>query len=517
MALLRQKKRKKSFLPRLIIFLIIVWAASGIYFSYKATEKIEKLNTVNKEVKILRIIKFFPSYSTELNNINKILKNENPGQKTGWLFTSTYRKITTNLLKLNQLKKFNKLMEYLYNRKEKPELNYFYGLYLFNKGKFEQAKPFLKDKPTFKKIYSSQKIPVIKGILDYDLKERKYHAKYKSQKFLESIFPRNRDFLITYQSTIIPEIQDIAEITIGENKGFFAFAKQGEILALVANGINPVEDFVEPASVIKLITSVAYLSENRNDVKFPFICKTPLNIDGKLFYDWKAHGKLNSIEDALACSCNLVFGECGLSLGKTALLKWYSRFYIDKNKKIKFIETSFIPAITKKNIKDRYSLAMAAVGLDIPEVTPYWLIKTASTFARGGRDSFPTIVRWKSVLGIEDSNYAIENMTMTLNTDKDFIFDFQKVKPVYTGMEKAVETPIGTGRRAKVNWIKLLLKTGTGGDRPNDSVIVGVAKYKNADYSFALFLKKGGKAEFKAARMIHNFFKSYKNVFFSRK
>ncbi len=516
MGLLRQKKKKKRLVPKLLVFLIIVWAAAGGYLSYKATKKIEKLQTVKQETTILKWIKFFPSYTRELSNINRIIKGKTPENKSGWLFNSTYEKIANNLLLLVEIEKFNRLIDYLYSRKKKPELNYYYGLYLFNKGKFEQAKPFLKDSDIFKKIYSQNKIPVIDNVLYYDMKDKRYHTKYKGLKFLESVFPENRNFLISYKSTINPEIQDIAEITLGDNEGFFAFARQGTLLALVANKVNPLNDYLEPASVIKLITSVAYLSENRNDVKFPFLCKKPLNIDGKLFYDWKAHGKLNSIEDALACSCNLVFGECGLSLGKTALLKWYSRFYIDNNKKLTFLETEFNPARTKKEITDRFTLAKAAVGLDVPEVTPYWLIKTASTFARNGRDSIPSIAFYKKVLGIEKSGQAIENMKFTLNKNIDYVFDLQKVKPVYKGMEEAVELPIGTGKRAKVEWIKLMLKTGTGGGKPNDSVIVGVANYKNVNYSFALFLKKGGKAEYKAAQIIHNFFNSYKNVFFAK-
>lgn len=517
MGLLRQKKKKKGFLPKLVIFLLIVWAGSGLYLSYKGTKKIENLVPPTEETKILNLIKFFPSYNRELANVDKIIKGEKPSEKKGWLFNSTYKTIAKNLLTLQKINEFNQFIEYLYNREKKPELNYYYGLYLFNKGEFEQAKPFLKDKAEFKEIYKTNKLPVIKGVLYYNIKNKTYHSKYKGLKFLEKIFPEKRNYLIVYKSTINPEVQDIAEITMGNNEGFFAFARQGQIIAMVANKVDPLNSYYEPGSVIKLITLTAYLSENRDDVKFPFYCVKPLNIDGKPFYDWKKHGKIPSFEEALACSCNLVFGECGLSLGKSALMKWYSRFYIDGNKKIKFLEKEFVPAKIQQEITDRYSLAEAGVGLEVPTVTPYWLIKTASTFARGGRDSFPEIATFTHVLGVNQSTGIVENMSFTLHNEKDFIFDLQKIKPVYRGMEKAVELPIGTGKRAKVDWIKLMLKTGTAGEKPLNSFIIGVARYNNADYSFALFLKHGGKAEYKAAQTIHNFFKSYKNVFFEKK
>ena len=513
MGILRQRKKKKSILPKLIVLIILAWFAGGSYFSYKATKKIEKLKIPQKEVKILKTIKFFPSYTTEIENIGKIISNQNPSEKHGWLFKSSYKKILDNLLFSQYLPQFGKLTEYLSENGKKEEFAYYYGLYLFNKGEFAKAKDYLKDNSDFEKIYASGKIPVINGILDYDINSGKYKAKYRGLKFLETVFPKNRNFLVSYTSTIKPEIQDLAETTLGNREGFFAVARQGELLAIVANGVNPFTDYYEPGSVIKLITLTAYLSEGRKDVKFPFYCKEPLNIDGKALYDWKKHGEIPSFEEAIACSCNLVFGECALSLGKSTLLKWFSKFYIDNNKKIKVCEVEFNPAKLKNEITDRYTLAKAGIGLEIPEVSPYWLIKTASTFARNGRDSFPTCVRFKKLLGNEKSETAVNNMTFTCDPKKDYVFDYPKVKPVYEGMFKAVELPIGTGRRAKVEGLKIFLKTGTAGDKPLNAFVIGFAKRNNADYSFALFLKNGGKAEYEAAQTVKNFFNSFKNIY----
>ena len=52
MGLIRQKKKKRGFLPKLVIFLLIVWAGSGLYFSYKGTKKIENLVPPTNETKI---------------------------------------------------------------------------------------------------------------------------------------------------------------------------------------------------------------------------------------------------------------------------------------------------------------------------------------------------------------------------------------------------------------------------------------------------------------------------------
>ena len=502
-----KKKKGKTF--KLIILILLIWVIVGVYFSYKATKKLETLVYPSKEIKILSIIKFFPSYTSELKNIGLILSNKTPENKKGWLFTSTYKKVFDNVLMFADINRFKKLAEYI-NLREKPDLAKYYGLYLFNKGEFEKAKPLLKGIEAFDKVYATNKIPVITDILFYDIKEKKYISKYKGLKFLETLYPEKRDFLVCYKSTIRPEIQDLAEITLGKNEGFFAIAIQNSILAIVANGVNPITDYFEPGSVIKLITLTGYLEEERNDIKFPFYCKKPINIDGKLFYDWKQHGKIDSFADALACSCNLVFGECGLTLGKNSLLNWYSKFYIDENKKITVCEHTFAPGRIKKPIEDRYTLADAGIGLNVPEITPYWLIKTASIFARNGKDENPTCTLIKQILGVKDSG-AITQIT---EIGKNYVFDKNKVKEVYRGMKLAVDSPEGTGKRAKTEGMEIMLKTGTAGKKPFNAFIIGCAKYPKANtyFSFALMLKNGGKAEYKAAQTIHNFFAAFKNI-----
>ncbi len=503
-------KRKKGNFLKTLIFIVLIWAIAGTYFSYKATKKIEKLKYPGKEIKILSIIKFFPSYTRELKNVGLILENKTVSEQKGWLFTSTYKKVLDGVLLMSDINRFKKLSEYL-DLSRKEDLKKYYGLYLFNRGEFEKAKPLLTSIEDFKTVYSTNKIPVIKNILFFDIKEKKYVSKYKGLKFLETLFPEKRDFLVCYTSRIVPAIQDLAEVTLGDNKGFFAIAIQDSIIAMVANGVNPVKNYFEPGSVIKLITLTGYLQEGRNDVSFPFYCNKPLNIDGKPFYDWKKHGKINSFADALACSCNLVFGECGLSLGKNSLLKWYSKFYIDNNKKITLCEYTFAPGKLKKDIENRYELADAGIGLEIPEVTPYWLIKTASVYARNGKNGNPDCTLFKFILGVKDSK-TIDFPFSEIG--KDYIFDKNKVAQVYEGMKLAVDSPEGTGKRAKTEGMDIILKTGTAGNKPFNAFIIGCAKYPdaNTNFSFALMLKNGGKAEYKAAQLIRSFFASFKNL-----
>ncbi|BBB32629.1 hypothetical protein TTHT_1092 [Thermotomaculum hydrothermale] len=497
MSILRAKKKKKRPVLKFIVVLIIVWAASGLYLSYKATKNLENLKNPEKQVKILRLIKFFPSYTEEVNNVWQILNGKKVEPFDKKLYSSSYKTILAKLIENNLIDRFKSLMEYINSKKEKPELPYFNALYLFNNGEFEQAKPYLEKDKKFANMYKSGEVPVIENLLYYNMKTKKYRCVYRGMKFLEKHFPAKRDFLKIYKSSINKRMQEYAETMLGKQEGFFAVQKAGFIYCMVANGVDPFTDYFEPGSVIKLITLTGYLEENRNDVKFPFYCIKPLNIDGKAFYDWKKHGKIPSVEEALAESCNLVFAECALSLGKTDLMDWYSKFYIDKNKKVKVCEFEFNPAYVKKEILDKYTLAEAGIGIEVPYVTPYWLLKTSAIIARYGKDTTPTCA-------------LFEDSTFNENT----VFEYNdKIKPLYNGMLKAVELPIGTGKRAKVDNIKIYLKTGTAGKKPFNAFIVGFANYKRLDYSFALFLKNGGKAEFKAAKTINEFFSSFDKFF----
>jgi len=73
---------------------------------------------------------------------------------------------------------------------------------------------------------------------------------------------------------------------------------------------------------------------------------------------------------------------------------------------------------------------------------------------------------------------------------------------IRTGMELAVSWEEGTGHRAETPGIPLYLKTGTAGDPPYNSILMGWFEIQGVRYSFGLFLEKGGKAEFNGARVL---------------
>jgi peptidoglycan glycosyltransferase len=80
-----------------------------------------------------------------------------------------------------------------------------------------------------------------------------------------------------------------------------------------------------PGSIFKLVTLAAAV-ENIPDLRDrAFRCAGRLNVGGELVTDTDKHGEIG-IEDALAVSCNTVFGELSLELGGDTLKAYAERF-----------------------------------------------------------------------------------------------------------------------------------------------------------------------------------------------
>ncbi|HZI93519.1 MAG TPA: penicillin-binding transpeptidase domain-containing protein, partial [Patescibacteria group bacterium] len=86
----------------------------------------------------------------------------------------------------------------------------------------------------------------------------------------------------------------------------------------------------EPGSIIKMITLTAALRKGL-DVEglFPLDCPGWIAIDGVAFRDWMPHRRVESIDQAVAVSCNIAFGRIGGEVGRDALDAELRRFGFD--------------------------------------------------------------------------------------------------------------------------------------------------------------------------------------------
>jgi cell division protein FtsI/penicillin-binding protein 2 len=88
--------------------------------------------------------------------------------------------------------------------------------------------------------------------------------------------------------------------------------------------------------------------------------------------------------------------------------------------------------------------------------------------------------------------------------------EFLKVKQA---MRQVVEDPAGTGRRARVDFVKTAIKTGTAGSSKEglDSIIFGFFPFDNPRFAFAFRLKNAGRAEYRGALFFKQFLKAFYN------
>jgi hypothetical protein len=494
---LRQTKRQKPFILKLALFLAVVWAISGTWLFYSANKNLRNyhLKQANNNVKWLKRMFYRVSKTKELENLIALINNGKPvNGETGSLSTETYKQLGLNYLKNKKdLDGFSKFYKYIESKQ--VTVPYLKGLYLFNSGQFNEAKPLLQNIKPFSDIYKKGRVPIVENVLYFELNSQQYIATVNGTNFLKKHFQKKRHFLKVYKPAIDLSLQKKVATVLSKFNGSILLEQNNNLLVCFGKNIDVFSHYFEAGSVIKIITASALLTENPSLIKFPYICKKPLNLNGKLFYDWKAHGKLKSIEEALACSCNLMFGEAGVKLGGEIIEEWYKKFFIDNNKKITLEELNFNIGKKEKEFNNTFTLARGSIGVDVPYITPYWLIKTASTIENQGIDSYPQLFSSYKILGIT-------KYTDIKQQKGEQILNKEVVQRIVNGMNLTVKWDKGTGKRANIDGINIYLKTGTAGNKPFNSILLGYFIKNNRTYSFGIFLQKGGKAEYNGAKAL---------------
>jgi len=269
----------------------------------------------------------------------------------------------------------------------------------------------------------------------------------------------------------------------------------GEVLAVV-NSPSSLENiaferYYEPGSIIKVVTLAACLEEKVDfDSFFPFNCQEPLRLEGRIVYDWMAHGEVKDIEEALAISCNLTFAQLGLKLGRETVEKELRRFGFDMK-----VDSPFMPInLGEILMEEKLSLVNLSIGLHPLRITPIHAALIAAAIGNEGICMRPFLLKAKR--NIEDK-----------------LFWEQKPKPLVRAMNRevaerlswamaeVVESPRGTGRRAKIEGLTFGLKTGTAGEKSKglNAILIGLAPIPHPQIAFTIFAEGEGRAELAGA------------------
>ncbi len=297
--------------------------------------------------------------------------------------------------------------------------------------------------------------------------------------------------------TLDREIQKAAYEAFKGYRGSLVLVKPstGEILAVVNSPPSheniAFERYYEPGSIIKMVTLAACLEANIDFSSFfPFNCQEPLRLEGKLVYDWIAHGEVNDIEEALAVSCNLTFARLGLQLGRETIMQELRMFGFDT-----MLDSPYIPMHLGEILKEEeLSVVNLSIGLHPLRITPIHAALIAAAIGNQGICMKPFLLKTKK--NIEDK-----------------VFWEQKPKPLFSAtsrevaeklswlMTEVVDNPQGTGRRAKIEGLTFGLKTGTAGEKSKglNAILIGLAPIPRPQIAFAIFAEGEGRAELAGA------------------
>jgi hypothetical protein len=262
----------------------------------------------------------------------------------------------------------------------------------------------------------------------------------------------------------------------------------------------------EPGSIIKLLTLFAYLQSPGRDI-FPFQCEGLWRINGKIFYDWIVHHQVENSQEALVVSCNIAFAKMGVSVGFRALSEIFNRFYFNRESKgfaDQFLTFNTGTYKTEIPSSAAYRIANLSEGLNEISITTFHSALISAVISQNGSIYRPFLIKNKKNL----LNIAFYNHTGQLIEVLNASTIFLKLRGA---MKLVVEAPNGTGKRARIDFVKVALKTGTAGNKKLglDAVLTGFFPADKPQYAFAFRLERVGKAEWRGALFLKDFLNAF--------
>ena len=299
---------------------------------------------------------------------------------------------------------------------------------------------------------------------------------------LADLLPQNN-----VQLTINSRLQRLVSKHMGWRKGSVVVIdpKTGDILAAVnqpsfnpnenssknyhkirGNRNKPLKDrafdgLYEPGSICKIITAAAALETHVDLSKiFPKNNPPAVQFSGKWFRDWKNHGMVKSLKQAMDVSSNIALAYVGFELGADKHYEFTNRFGFGRKFDLGFTipggKTYSIPVAQSTaplSKDDKYSLAERACGLGKDyRITPLHAAMLAATVANKGVMMNPRLIK-------KVSNIAGKTIVETVPEEAGRVMTEDTAERLKEIMIDTVEN--GIGQAAKVDGVKVAGKTGT--------------------------------------------------------
>lgn len=310
--------------------------------------------------------------------------------------------------------------------------------------------------------------------------------------------------------TIDSRIQVSADEALGDRKGAIVVldAKTGAVLAMACKpGFDPnhlerdweilredqnapllnraIQGLYPPGSSLKPLIADAALKEGVASTRDEFDCAGSLRLDDQYTLyesDRAAHGKVN-LSEALAVSCNVVFGQLALKLGPKHLQEAFERFgfLMSPDNELQ-ASASRLPDLKALGDGD---LCQIGIGQSSLLVTPLHMAMMAGAFANGGAIMKPHVI---------DAIISPDGDIIKQSAPEVWITatDAKNAGLILNDMRGVVEN--GTGAGAAIGGAVVAGKTGTA-ENPGGSPhawFVGCAAIGQRRIAFAVIVENGG-------------------------
>ncbi|NLO82954.1 MAG: stage V sporulation protein D [Clostridiales bacterium] len=219
------------------------------------------------------------------------------------------------------------------------------------------------------------------------------------------------------------------------------------------------KDNIDPGSTFKIVTAAAALEEKVVGLNSSFTCPGYKMVDGQRISCWRAGGHGHqSFAEGMQNSCNPVFMELALSLGKDKFYTYLSKFGFGQPTGIDVVGEEKGIIMTKETAKN-VDLARMGFGQAV-SVTPLQLITAASAVINGGNLMKPYLVKELREPVIDENGEETERLVKTISP--------QRVRQVISAetseiMREVLESVVtdGSGRNAYIPGYRVGGKTGT--------------------------------------------------------
>lgn len=236
-----------------------------------------------------------------------------------------------------------------------------------------------------------------------------------------------------------------------------------------------------PGSVFKTVTLAAALEKIPDLYSRTFCCEGSAQIGGETVTCTAAHGE-QTIQDALANSCNIAFGQLAEELGASTLEKYAEKAGLTRSYDVNGIPTA-AGSVDLSGATDN-DLAWAGVGQYHDSVNPCALMIYMGAIANGGKAVQPTLIQKVVSPGLP----ALPQFTHTTRR----MIKADTAQAMADMMSNNVSATYGAKR---FSGMDLCAKSGTaevGADQKPHAWFAGFLRNEESPYAFVVLVENGG-------------------------